>query len=574
MALCPKKIVAIRRDDDSTNKNIIPLAEITIKTLGGGLANIFTDDTGATPIDNPATATTSGELSFWIEEGRYLAECTSAESFNFDVFSPVIDRVQTVATIAALRALTGVAVGQTFNIKGVGIFEAVAGSFVDDGQLYIATDNGVICKILNARITGDATVSIPDDYATIQAALDDLSPRVIFDTAHTVTINIQTGHALTAGFRVNNGDYSGFTIGSTDATVFLDPAFTTVSNTDVDPGVPRSAQIAFLAVRAKMPKWNILVDAGGVDLIQSYVLNYDSHGYVASYKGVINSSDGATNGVNCRVAGSSGIDAYRADFSGSNYIGIAITQNSKGNIAEASVANSATGLDISRGSDVYANLVDCSGCAEGLYIRRSKCIAQAASFNDCTSLGVWATLGSQLLISDSTFDGSAPSTARVVLDDGSIISATGCTANAVALAATDTTITSFNHCSDKGIIFNTGYPQATIPALTSTATIQQVQGDAVSVTTLTYHTIFDLTGSVRLHGGTIYSRDLGFRLTIDGVVVLHDLTRSRGQDSAANDVCVISVPPAISVSSMKLEAYNRSGSTALIGYKIWKQGGV
>lgn len=73
-------------------------------------------------------------------------------------------------------------------------------------------------------ITSDQTYNIPTDYATLQAAVDDLSQHRVKQGA-ILTLNIESGHALTAGLSLTNGDYSHFRIVSEDDIVPVDAGF-------------------------------------------------------------------------------------------------------------------------------------------------------------------------------------------------------------------------------------------------------------------------------------------------------------------------------------------------------------
>lgn len=49
----------------------VPNAIATVNTAGGGLAEIWTDIAGTTPLTNPATADSAGRLTFYAAPGRY-----------------------------------------------------------------------------------------------------------------------------------------------------------------------------------------------------------------------------------------------------------------------------------------------------------------------------------------------------------------------------------------------------------------------------------------------------------------------------------------------------------------------
>lgn len=94
-----------------------------------------------------------------------------------DVVIDLSDRVQSVATIADLRALTGVVVGQKFSVSGhtvvgvgAGTFTAIAGTDADDDGLTIITSNGI-------RVRRDAHTLRLDDFG-ITGASDLEGPKI------------------------------------------------------------------------------------------------------------------------------------------------------------------------------------------------------------------------------------------------------------------------------------------------------------------------------------------------------------------------------------------------------------
>ncbi|MBS7542547.1 hypothetical protein [Ancylobacter oerskovii] len=75
----------------------------------------------------------------------------------------------------------------------------------------------------------DMTVRIPTDYATLQAAIDDLKNAPV-QQGNRILLLIESGHALTHGLKLLDGDYSSFVIGSEDAIVELAPSFVAIPN--------------------------------------------------------------------------------------------------------------------------------------------------------------------------------------------------------------------------------------------------------------------------------------------------------------------------------------------------------
>ncbi len=93
------------------------------------------------------------------------------------------------------------------------------------------TGEQTLVGALNDRLTSDdvfvettLTVNIPTDYATLQAAIDDLS-TLSTKQGTLIDLVIETGHQPASGILIDNGDYGHFRISSVDAEVMLDPSF-------------------------------------------------------------------------------------------------------------------------------------------------------------------------------------------------------------------------------------------------------------------------------------------------------------------------------------------------------------
>jgi hypothetical protein len=203
----------------------------------------------------------------------------------------------------------------------------------------------------------DVTVSIPTHFATLQEAIDRLSKQPVRHGA-SIILNIESGHALTAGFTVENGDYSHFSITSTDAIVALDAGWTAGSHV---------AQ----GINARMPNWGILVDCGGKDTgSQALKVGTNSSLQIIAGKGLRNAgASGLFVNANSCVTGS------QAVFTGCAAYNVWITHLSHGYLERGDFTGS-TGPEgnvfVSRGSVLYAvgaNFSDSAG--PGMTIRRS-----------------------------------------------------------------------------------------------------------------------------------------------------------------------------------------------------------
>lgn len=420
------------------------------------------------------------------------------------------------------------------------------------------------------RLKSNITVKVPDDFATLQEALDDSINRFKNEQGIGVTINIETGHVLTAGFRIDSCDASFITITSTDAIVTVSPTFIYVSNTDLDDAIPRTALLGFLAVKSKMPNWNTVVDVSArVGMITGYELDHGSFGYILPTKGVINiSAGGPLVGTNVRITTGSHVVASSTNMSGAAGECIQFTANAFGVVASADCSNAGnTGVDISRASVVYANSVNCDGAgSEGIYCRRSWLNCQSAILTNCL-IGAAAGIGSVISATDADFTGSS---LAVQCDDGShvdVSKATGITGGAIL--PTEINLTAFNRLEGDGMVTNSLWVNGSVDYVDSQTAITSVGGDLIAVASLTFSTILNLAGQHKLHSGIIYGQDVGIKITIDGVVVLDDQGRFRGDDSAANQYSSVSIPALVSQTSMLVEMFNRAGAISNLGFRLY-----
>jgi len=413
---------------------------------------------------------------------------------------------------------------------------------------------------LSATATAN-TFTIPTDFPDLQVAMNNLGSRSNKQDSD-VILTVETGHALTSGFRVENGDYSYITINSVDATVNVSAGMTMVSNADLDAAVPRTAALGFLAVNAKMPKWDFLCDVSAqTSMVTAYELDHGSVGIVTPVSGIKNCAV-----TNVRISTDSRFHAYQSDFRGGD-VNVSVTISAIASVPECIMSGAGTtGLDVSRGSMVYANQADLTGSSgNGVYVRRSWLSADAADFTNSVQ-AIWATIGSRVEATDGVFTGC---TTDVKCENGSLVDVSGGLRTATILDAANMTLSDFNRVTPEGLVTNNDHPSGSVDYLTATSpTITQDIGSGVSVATVSYTTALTLTGEYTVHGGSIYGADVGVKITIDGTVVLNDGNRAIGQDGGANDMSVAIIPPCKCKVSILIEAYNRAGTTKLLGWKI------
>lgn len=487
------------------------------------------------------------------------------------------DYVKVLDTVAEMVADTSLVVGQTvrtqgYNSAGDGgdaVFLITAGEPASNNVTVIALDNGNYAVMQSGNIISDYTVTIPTYYSTLQAALDHLG-TLTHRAGAIGTIQIETGHALTAGFRIENGDWSHLKLTSVDAEVGIAAGFAHVSNQDLESDIPRTPLVGFLMVNATAPEWNILVDMTGVATTTGLEYSYTSKGVVRAGAGVKNTANGVS-GVNLRVTSTSNVQAAQSIFTGAAGDCVAITTNSQCNLQDADCSGAVNNacLDVSRGSIVHCKDANLSnGGTEGMYVRRSFVSAQGVNVGGAT-VGIWSAVGSFVGAQGADFTGC---TNDGKIEDGSTIVLSGATKSAVALDPADSiNIVAFNTTNGNGTIYASEAAPGNAEFLTKESALTTVVGDRVNVASLTYHTILDETGADTVYGGVIMSQDLGIRITIDGVVVLTDVNRAPGLDGGSNQFSSIPIPPCKSTSSLKIEAFNRSSSAENVSWKIYRR---
>ncbi len=164
------------------------------------------------------------------------------------------------------------------------------------------------------------TYQIPTDFATLQVAIDALSPTVSDDN---ITLNIEAGHSLTAGISITGIDCSNFIITSDDAEVPLASGFSSNVINGFD--------------GARLPTLDCLINA-------SNQTNNNGIRLENSCSIVVNSGCGVKN------AWANGLLAYNACYVSAN-----------GAIFTGCARNGTTGSGItSWGSMVSADSADCS----------------------------------------------------------------------------------------------------------------------------------------------------------------------------------------------------------------------
>lgn len=261
---------------------------------------------------------------------------------------------------------------------------AVIAWFADSGS-------DVPCwELVRGEIIYDLTVQIPSDFATLQDAIDDLDGRIEPVGSVYITLNIESGHALTAGLNLRHKDFSKFRITSDDATVSLSGSFVGADTTGVDAGIlgeTPAAPLCLIAYNAIGPIWDCIVDMGnsygtGLQLAEGEITVTIGNGVInAGFRGI-------------QVHGRANI--YGATFNGASGTGIRLQQASSCNARNATADNCCQTADLTN-SAVYvsrSSILEFRGGsaqnsgASGLIARRSKVTADDANFDGAADKGI------------------------------------------------------------------------------------------------------------------------------------------------------------------------------------------
>lgn len=285
-----------------------------------------------------------------------------------------------------------------------------------------------------AVLSADATVVVPTDFPTLQAALDayaGVRPTQTFR----VRIVIASGHRLTRGVHLEGGDYSHVVISSADPVVYLDDEFEGATygqsshsdRADYMHGGGWYAETVedclFLFRSCVAPHIDALFDmeqrfGSGVVAIAGSVVN------TYSGKGVRNAG-----WIGLHTSASRAY-AYRAIFSGAKGAAARLTQQSLVGLQEANLSGSLTehsqgaSVFVSRGSMVHITDADISNSkGHAVACHRSFLSATGTVVDDAEGMGFYIRLGSHATLQGASIRncGNYP----IYCDNGSIVEARG-----------------------------------------------------------------------------------------------------------------------------------------------------
>ena len=348
-------------------------------------------------------------------------------------------------------------------------------------ELIYATElNGVKSQLEDMKKENTITFRIPSDFATLQEALDTNSLSVRKQGVN-IELLIESGHKLTKGLKVKNGDYSNFYIKSVDDIVYLSDDFGGVGYEPTDEGfdvVQSENDNLIYGINCAMPVLSCVIDmenkhgtgyygtgCTGVITMGCGVINAGRRG-CECYTSKFVAKKTMWNGSNMEgfrmqhgsTATAMGISADDCCKSGQGEASIYISKGCVGNFREGHALRSGTmGLKVRRSrADVertdFSNATTVGIKAEG----NANISAIGCKTNNCGRYGVFIEQGSYVAgIAESKNNG----TKDLFVQHGSILSVSGCiTTHTVELEdknpkIEDTNLTCFNTPHGDGMIF-------------------------------------------------------------------------------------------------------------------------
>lgn len=174
-------------------------------------------------------------------------------------------------------------------------------------------------------VTENLTVNIPSDAATLRVALERLTP---LNRQCTITLNIESGHSLTASVPASGKDYSQFRIVSVDPTVPISFTNSSIFAGTNGSRMPRLAcvidaanQLAGDGIRLDASMMTVEAGAGVINAYETGLATYN--GSVVHANGSVFSGAGRAGTTQaCITAWASFVSADGADCTNSNYYGV------------------------------------------------------------------------------------------------------------------------------------------------------------------------------------------------------------------------------------------------------------
>lgn len=261
-------------------------------------------------------------------------------------------------------------------------------------------------------LIGDSALTklIPSDYPTLQAAVDALQKLYVMGNGVAIELRIESGHQLTHGLFVQDGDFSKFIITSVDPMVLLSPSFVGVDT--IDGPTANSSNGIITGMRARMPILSCIIDADG-KAKNGYFAFMSSTGWLnrpPSASGEAPESPPIAGVINCtyfniRARETSTVYAENTVGYGAGINGY--YANRVGTIhAEFSDAHGCgqSGFIANRGSKVVADSGNAIGCKIGVQALRASTISAELADATACKIGFFSSYGCTITASQSKAD--------------------------------------------------------------------------------------------------------------------------------------------------------------------------
>lgn len=121
---------------DTGSGAAVPNSTVTVNLSGGGLADLYSDSSGTTPISNPTTADADGRVTFYVNPGKYTIQATTTMgtvTYNNVIVNPL----------------------PSWEVSEIGTAQSFTLASSDDGTHFVLTGSGTY------NITFDTLVSTP-----------------------------------------------------------------------------------------------------------------------------------------------------------------------------------------------------------------------------------------------------------------------------------------------------------------------------------------------------------------------------------------------------------------------------
>lgn len=274
-----------------------------------------------------------------------------------------------------------------YHVKDAPARELIANLTADINNRFFNEDN----RISELEPKQSMTKLIPTDYPDLETAIHSLA-NYDLQMNEEIVLKIESGHALTKGLMIENGDYSRFRIQAEDDVVSLDSNF--VGYNATRPGIDGIDNTLFVGINCTFPTIECLFDMN--NLYGDGVALYNSRIHVGIGAGVINAGRFGIYAKN-----SSNVSANGTIWSGSNSCGIRLQHTTCGTFMTSTLDgccktdNTLASVYISKGciAQVRESTISNNTKCFGVLVRRSRIDLESTVIDSCLG-GIKAEGGS------------------------------------------------------------------------------------------------------------------------------------------------------------------------------------